>query len=48
MTTAYRTLESKGSSVSEPITAEGFGLTATLERPGGVPVTLYEPKHDQP
>lgn len=43
-----RELEERGVTFTEPIADEGFGLTTMFEIPGGVPVQLYEPKHEQP
>lgn len=46
--TTVETLESRGVTFTRPIQDEDWGRTTSFELPGGVPVGLYEPKHDQP
>lgn len=41
-------LESAGVTFDAPIEDSAFGLTTSFTLPGGVPVGLYEPEHEQP
>ncbi|MDE2987708.1 MAG: extradiol dioxygenase [Chloroflexota bacterium] len=41
-------LEDRGVVFTSPVVDQGFGLVTTFEFPGGVEVTLYEPRHPQP
>lgn len=41
-------LRAKGVEFTSEVTDQGFGWTITFELPGGVPVMLYEPRHEQP
>jgi len=40
-----RELRAKGIEVQGEPTDEGYGITVTLNLPGGVEVLLYEPRH---
>ena len=41
-------LEAKGVTFTSGIEDRGYGLVTTFDLPGGVPVILYEPRHEQP
>jgi len=43
-----RSLKEKGVTFTTPIRDEGYGLVATMVVPGGLEVTLYQPRHPQP
>jgi hypothetical protein len=38
-------IKAKGVEFTSPITSQGFGLMTTMAGPGGVTLSLYQPRH---